>query len=102
MRIRTGAEAYLQNSAGISAGKRAEGPAVQRAEAVWRTPEISEGGASGSDAPFRGVCLGGEAGKRGGPSAVGSGIALVRAAPLRDARLVCVPFVAPDFNKRFF
>ncbi|MFQ9866056.1 MAG: MucR family transcriptional regulator [Bilophila wadsworthia] len=46
--------------------------------------------------------LGGEAGKRGGPSAVGSGIALVRAAPLRDARLVCVPFVAPDFNKRFF
>mgnify|MGYP000981220397 CR=1 FL=1 len=27
---------------------------------------------------------------------------LVRAAPLRDARLVCVPFVAPDFNKRFF
>ena len=70
--------------------------------AVRRTPEISEGGASGSDAPFRGVCLGGEAGKRGGPSAVGSGIALVRAAPLRDARLVCVPFVAPDFNKRFF
>ena len=48
------------------------------------------------------VCWGGEAGKRGGPSAVGSGIALVRAAPLRDARLVCVPFVAPDFNKRFF
>ena len=98
MRIRTGAEAYLQKSAGKTAGKRAEGPAVQRAEAVWRTPEISEGGASGSDAPFRGVCLGGEAGKRGGPS----GIALVRAAPLRDARLVCVPFVAPDFNKRFF
>ena len=98
MRIRTGAEAYLQKSAGKTAGKRAEGPAVQRAEAVWRTPEISEG----SDAPFRGVCLGGEAGKRGGPSAVGSGIALVRAAPLRDARLVCVPFVAPDFNKRFF
>ena len=102
MRIRTGAEAYLQKSAGKTAGKRAEGPAVQRAEAVWRTPEISEGGASGSDAPFRGVCLGGEAGKRGGPSAVGRGIALVRAAPLWDARLVCVPFVAPDFNKRFF